>query len=80
MLNHGKRVLWAPIVSAVVVQAWVLLLLAPSLLGWWPDADAPDETAWLSPQRRAVGFVAGIAAVAITAAFLAFVGESNPGP
>jgi hypothetical protein len=80
VLHPGRPTLYPSIVSAVVCQIWAMMLVAQPLLGWWYDEDEPDKLGWLSTKQRIAFIAGGLVAITITAAFIAYVRDANPGP
>ncbi len=73
---HDKTGMFPTILSAVLNQLWGQLLLAQALLGWMPDERKRTR---LSPRWRIGTLVMSLVAIAVTAAFIARVGESSMG-
>ena len=76
-LHPGKEGLYQSIFAALLAQIWALLLIAQSILGWWPNEDEDSGYDELTPRQRLLAIGGGICAVIVTAAFIAFVGESS---
>jgi hypothetical protein len=73
---HAKLGVFATVLSVLLNQLWGQMLVAQAMLGWMPDE---HERARMSNARRIVMFAIGLAAIAITGVFIAFVGESSMG-
>jgi hypothetical protein len=78
-LHPGKDGLWQSIFGALLAQLWALPLIAQPILGWWPNEDEDSGYDVLALRQRVLAIGGGICAVILTAAFIAYVGESSGG-